>query len=515
MRFRNQVFKTILDVLYVVIYLRKSRDDEDESDVLWKHRERLVRYAEEKGWQYVIYEEIGSSDTIEYRPVFKKLLEEVKNGVFDAVLVVHPDRITRGDSFEYGIIKRTFQQSDTLVITPEQVINYKERSLVPDFMHNMARYEFEEIKRRFMEGKRAAFSKGFWWNGPAPYGYKYNSETKHLEINEQEAEIFRYIVDSYLQGKGIQPICMELRRQGVRTRPSKKKPNGSAFQEQTVKRWLRNIVYLGHTAAGKTQASLHKDKKREDYQEFPQEEWEIMKETHPPLLTQEEFEELQFKLDTNQKIPRAANANKQLFSGLIICGKCGYGMTFSKRKRNNDIVTFSLKTCQKYNEDGVKCGNSGIEEYVIKDVVKTYISKYYYALTTQRNKKDDQLINSLESELKRIKTSIKKHEKQSDKIKELYLMDLIDSSELKQRIEENNNLLKSLNKDKKRVEGELERVSSETFEDKIARFNHFKENFNWDNIDPTTGNKLLRTIIDKIYYTRLDNGDVELKIQYR
>jgi len=34
----------------VAIYLRKSRDDGETDDVLVKHRDTLVNYAQEKNW---------------------------------------------------------------------------------------------------------------------------------------------------------------------------------------------------------------------------------------------------------------------------------------------------------------------------------------------------------------------------------------------------------------------------------------------------------------------------------
>ena len=84
----------------VAIYLRKSRDENsDAEDVLWKHRTRLVEYAQQNGWQYDIYEEkIITGETLSDRPVIQKLLQEIEKYKYDAVLVIHPDRLSRGGS---------------------------------------------------------------------------------------------------------------------------------------------------------------------------------------------------------------------------------------------------------------------------------------------------------------------------------------------------------------------------------------------------------------------------------
>lgn len=71
-------------IKYVAIYLRKSRNEEgvDDDEVLLKHRNQLLHFVEENKFKYDMFQEIGSSDTIEFRPEFSRLLErnEVKIG---------------------------------------------------------------------------------------------------------------------------------------------------------------------------------------------------------------------------------------------------------------------------------------------------------------------------------------------------------------------------------------------------------------------------------------------------
>lgn len=46
----------------VAIYLRKSRAEENQEDVLENHRETLIEFCNEKGWKILaIYEDLGSS----------------------------------------------------------------------------------------------------------------------------------------------------------------------------------------------------------------------------------------------------------------------------------------------------------------------------------------------------------------------------------------------------------------------------------------------------------------------
>ena len=67
-----------------------------------KHDTALTDLARQNTWRYVIYREIGSSDRIEFRPEFKRLLSDVENDFYDAVVVVDYDRLSRSDCSHQG-----------------------------------------------------------------------------------------------------------------------------------------------------------------------------------------------------------------------------------------------------------------------------------------------------------------------------------------------------------------------------------------------------------------------------
>src|SRR5690606_3263376 len=140
----------------VAIYLRKSRADLDaeargEGETLEKHRKMLTELAEEKGYNIVkIYEEIASGESITHRPEMVKLLEKVKRGLYDAVLVMDIDRLGRGNMQDQGLILDTFKQSKTKIITPRKVYDLDDEfdEEYSEFEAFLARKEFKIIKRR-------------------------------------------------------------------------------------------------------------------------------------------------------------------------------------------------------------------------------------------------------------------------------------------------------------------------------------------------------------------------------
>ena len=82
-------------------YLRKSRTDnqfESVNEVLERHEKILHEFCMRAFGEPItnIYKEVVSGETINERPMMMKLLEDVEKGDIDAVVVVEPQRLSRG-----------------------------------------------------------------------------------------------------------------------------------------------------------------------------------------------------------------------------------------------------------------------------------------------------------------------------------------------------------------------------------------------------------------------------------
>ena len=102
-------------------YLRKSRMEEgmDTEEVLAKHRKDLARYAAAHDIHIVeTYYEVVSGESLYARPEMLRLLADVEKGLYDAVLVMDIDRLSRGRMKYQGIILDALRDSGTLIITP-------------------------------------------------------------------------------------------------------------------------------------------------------------------------------------------------------------------------------------------------------------------------------------------------------------------------------------------------------------------------------------------------------------
>ena len=106
-------------------------------------------------------------------------------------------------------------------------------------------------------------------------------------------------------------------------------PEGAAkasdyWNATTVKRILRNRVYLGHTILGKTRKASVKSKRKVP---VPEENWYFTESTHEALITQEQFDLAEHFLSENTKSHAANPAFRHsIFGGIAFCAHCGTAM---------------------------------------------------------------------------------------------------------------------------------------------------------------------------------------------
>jgi site-specific DNA recombinase len=348
--------KGLLDVKYVALYIRKSRGDADTD--LVKHRDELVQMCEKSNWKYVEYSEIGTGDSIEVRPKMQEMLRDVEAETFDAVLVVHYDRLGRGDKVDQAKIEKTFAMSSTLIITPQKVYNLNDESdmMLADFQGMIARQEYKAISRRMRGGKRRGALAGNWSNGIPPFPYKYNPLTKKIEPDAENLPIYRLMIEKILNGFAITDIAWDLNKMGI---PS---PRGRLWNPPVINRILCDEVHLGKIIVGKktklvtTGVTVRK----------PKDEWVVINNCHDPVKTQLEHDKIMFIVKRDRSVPPASRAGKHAFSGLLRCGICDNTLQILKR---SDRETDSLKSCTHRDHWGNRCQNFGghmdvLEKYV-------------------------------------------------------------------------------------------------------------------------------------------------------
>lgn len=313
------------------IYLRKSRADVEaeargEGETLARHRIALRGLAERRGLNVVKeYAELVSGDSIAGRPQMQALLDDVKRGLYDGVIVNDVDRLGRGDSIDQEIIKYTFVAGHCIIITPTRDIDPASPSDedMLDFSMFFARFEYRKIAQRLAVGRTRSAQSGNYICSKPPYGYRRSQTNKYkLEPDGEAADTVRMIFDMYSSGQAsISAIIKTLIDIGA------PKPNSGKWARSSIRYILQNPVYLGHNVWGKQRTVTtieNGQRQKKQIESTPI----IVENTHTPLITKEKFDRVQRMFEENM-LPPSVNTSKTLvnpLAGLLYCSQCGKTM---------------------------------------------------------------------------------------------------------------------------------------------------------------------------------------------
>lgn len=475
----------------VLVYLRKSREDSDQKEeTLDSHRIMLEELCKKNNFTFTVKEEIGSSDTIEFRPVFKSILEEdIPSGAYTALLVHDQDRISRNVA-DFARVKELLSIHNIFVIDrSEQVYDYTnaDDDLVSDFKSIMAKQEFQFIKRRLREGKISKAKRGYWVNGTAPYGYSYNRETKRLQPNDDSKHV-KWMYEQYNEGTGLNEITFTLNRRGILS------PSGKYWNNVAINRILKNEVYLGKTIYGKSSGSGHKNKKTAPIQTKDRDDWIIVENAHPSIIDESIFNSVQQHLRRRKLGTKTRKAKTSKLTGLVRCGKCGAGLQIQRRSSGNLI-----KPCWRIDPFGVKCGNKGIAESAVVKHLLEDIHKQQKELSIDSKKNESK--DRLQEEIIRLNKELSNEESKLDKIADF----LEDGTYSKEEYLRRKDKIINKQKDFKAELNILERKLSLQDDNKLKLLTGFIENIN-EQVSEGNINKMLRSIVENVELTRDGNG---------
>ena len=170
----------VLSTEAYIIYLRKSRtDNQNESveEILAKHEEMLQELAEREFGgripEHCIFREIVSGETIDERPEMGKVLQAIESPGVTTVLVVEPQRLSRGDLEDCGRIVNAFRYSKTKVMTLQMTYDLNNKMHRKFFEQELMRGNdyLEYTKEILLRGRILSVQKGNYIGNIPPFGY--------------------------------------------------------------------------------------------------------------------------------------------------------------------------------------------------------------------------------------------------------------------------------------------------------------------------------------------------------
>lgn len=272
---------------HTALYLRVSTEAQaDEGYSLAAQAEKLEAYCRMKGIsRFTRYVDGGFSGSSLNRPAVTQLIDCIRNGEVERVVVYKLDRLSRSQKDTLYLIEDVFAPHSVDFVSINENIDTGTpygRAMI-GILSAFAQLERENIFLRTRMGMVERVRQGFWpGGGKIPFGYDYDP-AKGILVPNSDADTVREIYARYLSGESAGSIARAL---GLR-------------YEHLVRQILDResntgvIVYKGERYPGR----------------------------HEPLIDRETWLRAQRRLHRPNR-PRAADGGK-LLTGLLVCGHCG------------------------------------------------------------------------------------------------------------------------------------------------------------------------------------------------
>ena len=347
--------------LQYFLYARRSivKSDREEKVVSTESQMKEMReIAEKEGLRITrTFEETISAKKPFIRPQFNEMIERIKKGEANGILVWKMDRLSRNPIDEgtiryllqEGVIKNIRATDRNWYPDDNSLISSVEFGVATQYSRDLAKHIKRGLRAKVQEGHRPSI---------APMGYKnskYREKGKEtVLVDDNTFPLVRKLFDLALTG---QHNTMELTRiannkLGLRTRGTARHPSKKVCKSN-VHNILRNPFYYGEFEYPIGSGLWHKGK-------------------HVPMISKSEHLQIQEILHNRGK-PRKV---KHLFAYrmLIRCGECGAFITCEekfKNLRNGERTRHVYYRCTKRIDRN--CSQMPIREADLEDQIKEFM----------------------------------------------------------------------------------------------------------------------------------------------
>jgi DNA invertase Pin-like site-specific DNA recombinase len=388
--------KTI-KIYHAAIYVRLSREDGDtystnkrESISISNQKDLIKYFLKDKEDIEVVSERVddGYSGSDFERPAFKLMMEDIKKGIVDCVVVKDLSRFGREYIDAGNYIEKIFPSLGVRFIAINDNYdslkgNIQTDGIIIPFKNLINDAYCRDISVKIRSNLEVKRKNGEYVGAFTPYGYRKDETDRHkLAVDTYAAGIVKEIFRMKLSGMSQTTIANQLNAQGVLSPMEYKHSLGIQIQDnfktheqaewsaKSVSRVLENEVYIGTLVQGKHTTPNHKVKKLMDK---PRKDWIIIEHNHEAIVTEREFDLVQRLLGMDT---RTSPKEEKVYplSGITVCGDCG--ATMIKRDVPAGGKIYSYYICSRSAATG-ECSTHRIpreklEEAVLK-ILKVHI----------------------------------------------------------------------------------------------------------------------------------------------
>ena len=270
------------------------------------------------------------------RPAFQEMMRQLEAGKANMVITKDLSRLGRDMRESSYYAEQFYPEHGIRYIAIGDHFDTEQENVMAPFQFAMNEVYLRDGSRKVREVLRNKRESGQYCACP-PYGYRKDiNDRNRLVPDDMTAPIVLRIFEQAAAGDSSRRIALDLNADGVIPplkyrvlyRDAFSKEGAARASDQwnytTIKRILKNQVYLGHTLLGKSRKVSVKSAKKTA---VPPEHWAVTRDTHPPLIPQELFDRAQKNLGRGTRAHCAyPSVRRSIFSGIVFCAKCGHAL---------------------------------------------------------------------------------------------------------------------------------------------------------------------------------------------
>ena len=471
----------------VGLYPRVSTEDQSRyGHSLDEQEESMKKLCDFKGYTiYKIYREEGVSAKSMDRPKFQEMIDDLKSGKINKIIVYKLDRLTRSIQDLESICK-LIEETDTSLESVSEEINTD--TATGKFFIRMttilAQLEIERTSERTKFGLTGAAKKGHF-SGKAPIGYR--KVNKELIIDDVESEVVKDIFKSYLNGLSVCAITKELNNKNALNRH---------WRTTTIDRMLSNYIYAGD----------YQHRKR-----IKDEETILLEDVCPAIINKEDFKLVQKQKEKNLK--NYTRKHTYVYMQKIICSKCNKIMGGSSTTPKNKPTQIYYRC---------NCCNTRINEKKIEEPLMLFLNDMldYYLLIDNNFKSF--FNEDITVEIERYNKIVKELNNKLKRIKKAYVDSVIELDEfkdeeisIKRQIEETELKLNNLKQANNNLNNKEElKLYTNLFQLEKLKYKSYyvRKNGLWNKLSKEQKSELIKKYIDSIEIEKVKDEVVIKKI---
>ena len=457
------------------LYPRVSTEDQSRFGHSLDEQEcKLKQLCEFKGYEiYKIYREEGVSAKNTNRPKFQEMIEDMKNGKINKIIVYKLDRLTRSIQ-DLEVICSMLEEYNCELESVAEEINTGNANgkFFIRMLTILAQLEIERTSERTKFGLVGAIKKGHI-PSRAPLGYK--REDKELVINPIEEDVVRRIFNMYIEGESVCSICQTFNEENVLNRH---------WATTTVDKLLSNQIYIGNMEYNK--------RKKENIQLFEN--------VVPAIIDKTTFAMVQKRKEKNLK--NYKRKRTYIFMQKIYCPRCHkiMGGESSTSHTGDKHIYYKCNNCKKR-----------ISEKKIEKSLMKFLNDMLDFFLIIDNSFKPSMNHDIDNEIKKYAKLCDELKGKINRIKTAFLDGIIEAKELQKELNSLEN--EQLKCDKKIKELEKLKINNDHKQDVELFFNikeiekikykssYVKENNLWDKLSQEQKQFIINKYIDSIEIT--------------